>query len=204
MKTRFFPLLLISAIVISACNNSSSSTDGSTVTLSAITTNTENPTSIFLGIVDKIEEDTAFSYITKGLFEGDTVGLVIEVAKDILPGVNADDSVNEADGFRTGSITFHSAGVESDAFVSALAKLWGLGDSIYTMTSSPVKPLVFSSNKVVVDHTKPTTSSYKLFFDPESRNAGEVFFTLDNYRRFVEFQEKDSIYRVKIMQAFVE
>ncbi len=195
-------VLFLSAIFLSSCNRAGSG-DSTETTLFPITNNVENPSSIFLKLMDRTEGDTTISYAARGLYHSDTVGLVIEVSKDIPAGINADGSANEEIGFNKGWITFKSSGAESDRFISALAELWQVND-IEKMTSSPIQPLTFSSNKTAVNHDKPATSSFKLFFDEASNTPGEIFFTFDTYRRSIEFQEKDQRYRSTIVRTFAE
>lgn len=198
--------MLLSIILLASCNNASTSGGGSkpeTAKLLPITHNLENPTSIFLNIVDKKEEATSSSYIAKGLYQDDTVGLIIEINKNIPAGINDDGSPNEKEGFKKGAVTFKKSGVESDLFVSALAKLWKI-DGIEKMKTAPIQPLAFFSNKKPIDLNKPSTNSFKLFFDEDSKDPGEIFFTLDTYKRSIEFQEKDPQYRSAIAHAFGE
>lgn len=197
--------ILLSIILISSCTNAPTSDEGNakTTELISIVRNPQNPTSIFLDLVDKTEGDTSVSYVAKGVYQNDTVGFIVEVAKNIPAGINSDGSVNEKDGFKTGVITFKKSGVESDLFVAALGKLWHVSD-IDKMKMEPIQPLVFSSNKKPVNLNKPSTSSFKLFFDKDSSTPGEVFFTFDTYKRSIEFQEKDAQHRATIAGAFAE
>jgi hypothetical protein len=197
--------ILLSIILISSCTNAPTSDEGNakTTELISIVRNPQNPTSIFLDLVDKTEGDTSVSYVAKGVYQNDTVGFIVEVAKNIPAGINNDGSVNEKDGFKTGVITFKKSGVESDLFVAALGKLWHVSD-IDKMKMEPIQPLVFSSNKKPVNLNKPSTSSFKLFFDKDSSTPGEVFFTFDTYKRSIEFQEKDAQHRATIAGAFAE
>ena len=197
--------ILLSIILISSCTNSTTSDEGNAkaTELVSIVRNPQNPSSIFLDLVDKTEGDTSVSYAAKGLYQNDTVGFIVEVAKNIPAGINNDGSVNEKDGFKTGVITFKKSGVESDLFVAALGKLWHVSD-IDKMKTDLIQPLVFSSNKKPINLNKPSTSSFKLFFDKGSSTPGEVFFTFDTYKRSIEFQEKDAQHRSTIAGAFAE
>lgn len=197
--------ILLSIALLSSCNNASTSgeSNGETTKLVPIVRNSENPSSIFLGLVDKVEGDTSISYVAKGLYQDDTVGFIVEVGKTIPAGINSDGSVNEKDGFKMGAITFKKSGVESDLFVSALGQLWQVS-GIDKMKTEPIQPLAFSSNKKPVNLDKSSTYSFKLFFDKNSSDPGEIFFTFDTYKRSIEFQEKDAKYRSTIAHAFAQ
>lgn len=197
--------MLLSVFLISSCNNASTSDEDRTETarLFPITNNPENPSSIFLNLLDKTEGDTSVSYIAKGLYQDDTVGFIIEVDKNIPAGVNNDGSVNEEDGFKKGSVKFKKSGAESDLFVTALAELWQV-DDIEKMKTEPIEPLAFFSNKKAIDLDRASTNSFKLFFNEDSTNPGEIFFTFDTYKRNIEFQEKDAQQRSAVARAFAE
>lgn len=197
--------LLIPLILICSCNRTSTSEDSSTAStkLVSIARNPENPSSVLLDLVDKIEGDTSISYVAKGLYQDDTVGFIVEINKNIPAGINNDGSINEQDGFKKGAIAFKKSGIESDRFVSALAKLWQV-EGIDKMKTAPIKPLSFFSNKKAINLEKSSTNSFKLFFDDTSSDPGEIFFTLDTYKRSIEFQEKDAQHRSTIAHAFAE
>ncbi|SEK18171.1 hypothetical protein [Parapedobacter koreensis] len=195
-------MLLCSVSLMASCNNVSQSGDERTKKLSSMTHDTENPTSIFLTLLDKTVNATTISYVAKGIYKNDTVGLLIEVDKDIPAGINADGSVNEAAGFKKGAIKFIKSGAESDRFVAALGELWQVND--VAAMKSAIEPLVFSSNKKAFNEDKPSTNNFKLFFDEEAPIPGELFFTLDTYKHLVQFQEKNAQYRSQIVHAFAE
>lgn len=161
---------------------------------------TENP-AVFLSLVKSTETDSSVVYTAKSLRDQDTIGIQIEVNKDIPAGVYADGGINEENGFTQGTITFSSIGEESDGFVEALAAAYeqpsGSG-----MTSSTLQPHVFSSNKTVVDLTENGTYSFKLSFENSLGEGAEVFATLDLFRRAFEFRAKDVEQHPLILSAF--
>lgn len=162
---------------------------------------TENP-AVFLSLVRSTETDSSVVYIAKSLHDQDTIGLQIEVNKDIQAGVYADGEVNEERGFSQGTIKFSTIGEESNRFVAALAAAYkqaaGKG-----MTSSTLQPHVFSSNKTVVDLTDNGTYSFKLSFENSLGEGAEVFATLDLFRRAFEFRAKDVEQHSLILSAFI-
>lgn len=198
--------LLLLITTLASCNNNPKNVDKAkteTVKLFPIVKNTDNPSLIYLSLTDKKEGDTSIAYLAKGLYQQDTVSFLVEVSKNIPAGINKDGSVNQKEGFKTGSITFKSAGASSDAFVTALATLWKV-DGIKKMRTVPIQPLAFSSNKNPFDPNKPSTNSFKLFFNAHSTAPGELFFTFDTYKRSIQFQEKDTDQRNAIVHALGE
>ncbi|MFC3196387.1 hypothetical protein ACFOET_02050 [Parapedobacter deserti] len=195
----------LSIFFLWSCNNAPKSEDDTmgAVQLLPIVNNEETAASIFLKLLDKTDGDTSISYAAKALYRDDTVGIIIEVDKDVPAGINPDGSVNEETGFRKGTIKFKKSGKESDRFVAALAQLWQI-EGINSMKGQAVQPLAFSSNKTTINHNKPSTSSFKLFFNEDSPVPGEVFFTFDTYKRMVEFQVKSPSHRSSILAALAE
>lgn len=194
------------AVLLAACSNTSktgSESNSNTARLTSITHGAQNPAYITLRLLDRTDGETTISYAAKGLFNEDTVGFLIEVDKNIPAGIGADGQLDEKAGFKTGSIQFVRSGAESDRFVAALGELWNVNDAV-RMKTKPVQPLVFSSNRSAVDLDKSFTYSFKLFFDADMPVPGEVFFTLDTYKKTIEFQEKDAEYRSQIVHSFSE
>ncbi len=196
-------VILLSAALLAACSNNPKSDSRGRTPLVSITHSPENASYISLRLSDRTDGDATISFVARGLHNEDTVGFIVEVDKNIPAGIGSDGQVDEEAGFQTGSIRFVRSGAESDRFVSALAELWGV-EGASQMKSQPIQPLVFSSNRVPVNLDKSFTYSFKLFFEEDAPVPGEVFFTLDTYRRTVEFQEKGTQYRSQIVQAFAE
>jgi len=191
---------------LAACGNTpKSGNDGTSnsTPLVSITHGPRNPTYITLRLLDRTDQETTVSYAAKGLFNEDTVGLIVEVDKNIPAGISFDGKVDEKAGFKTGSIKFIRSGEESDRFVAALGEIWNV-NGVTRMKTQPIQPLVFSSNRAEVNLDKSSTYSFKLFFGADAPVPGEVFFTLDTYKKTVEFQEKDAVYRSQIVRTFAE
>src|SRR5690606_15130926 len=129
----------------------------------------------------------------------------VSVDREIEAGI-AEDGLPKKTGFREGTIKFLSAGEESDKFVQRLAELWNVDlDSLGSnkFSNAPIVPLAFSSSKKPVDQTSPTTNNFKLFFELNSERPGEIFFTLDLYKKGIQFQEKDASHRQQIIKGFL-
>jgi len=198
-------ITLLSVALLASCGNpsKSDSDNADAAPLFNITRNPQKPTYIALRLLDRTDGDTSIVYAARGLYNQDTVGFTVAMDKDIPAGVNSDGSVNEDSGFKTGTITFIKSGPESDRFVAALATLWNV-EGVTQMKAQPIQPLAFSSNRIPVDHNKPFTYGFKLFFQQNAPVPGEVFFTFDTYKKTIEFQEKDIQYRTQIVYAFAE
>lgn len=201
---QIFSLFALS-ILLTSCGGPSNtgSNNADSMPLFEIVNNPENAQHVTLRLVERIEGDTAMTYVARGLYGSDTVGFDIEMDRQIVAGINADGSVNEETGFTTGTIIFKRSGPESDRFATALATLWNIND-VSRMKPTPISPLVFSSNRTDVDHDKSFTYSFKLFFAPDASVPGEVFFTFDTFKKTIDFQEKGRQYRSQIVHSFGE
>lgn len=202
MKTLKNALLFFSmAILLSACAGNSSKDQDQGPTVLELTGSGSYFKSIFLTITEVAETDSNYLYTLKATHGNDTVGFSLALSKDIPAGVYEDGSVNQTDGFKTGTVKFIRSGVESDRFLQVLSSIWETTPKSTEFSSEPVSPLVFSSNLAPFDGSKPGTNSFKLFFDLNAMEPGELFLTHDtNYNR-IELQEKDASFREVILNA---
>lgn len=199
---KHFPIfsLLLALIVMASCGGVQEGREGTNDDL--IHLKGASDKSVYLTIVEQIEQDTTHLFKVKAVHEGDTVGFDVLMAKEIAAGINDDGTVNQDAGFVNGNIQFLRSGEESDRFVAAMAGIWDIQVPEQTFSSNPVIPLVFSSNKEAVDYTKPSTSNFKLFLHPEIDEPGELNFTLDTYLRRIEIQVMDTVFYQEILNAF--
>ncbi len=193
-------LLFVAAIMAAACSGNKQSEGDDAPRVLSLTGSGQYNKSLFLSIVDQTEQDTSFLYTVKGAFNGDTVGFYVSLDKEIPAGIDAEGSAT-MDGFKTGSIKFLRSGDESDRFIAVLASIWETEPAGNSFSAEAVLPLVFSSNNKAVDFSKPATHNFKLFFDPDAAEPGEIFFTHDTYHQRIELQEKDPAYRQIILDA---
>ncbi|KGE13581.1 hypothetical protein [Sphingobacterium deserti] len=197
---------VISSITIGCGNQSGSETkkdskDSAGAELGQfVNTDTENP-SVYFYLGNTQETDTSVMYTAKSLYESDTVGLQIEVSKNIQAGVGADGNPDEKDGFKKGVIKFSSLGKQSDAFVQSLGKVYGK-PADGKMVTTAITPLVFSSNKQAVDLSKNGTYSFKLFMENKVGAEAEVFAILDLYRRLFELKARDTTQFDRVLSSF--
>lgn len=122
----------------------------------------EIPT-VFLSLVKTEKTDSSVVYTAKSLNDKDTIGVNVEVINNLPAGIFLDGNPNNDRGFTPGAMKFSSIGSQSDAFVRALAQVYGLPAG-GAMTKSTLLPLVFSSNKKVVNLDGTDTYTFKLFF----------------------------------------
>lgn len=195
----FIGLVLVACTSRNNTNDSKESVDG--LPLKQVINNKELANQHFyLSFTEQQETDTSIVYLVKSLFEDDTVGLQIEVNKDIQPGIDKDGKPT-VDGFTQGNIRISSIGIESDNFLKALSSTFDI-PSTNKMTEKSIIPTAFSSNSEVVDLNKPGTYRFKLFLDNSEGDPAEVFAVLDTYRKIFELSEKDSSYRKLLISAF--
>lgn len=164
------------------------------------TSTTDNP-AVYLSLVKSTETDSSMVYVGKSLNDKDTLGLQIEIIKDISAGIFEDGNVNEENAFHEGAIKFSSVGGESDRFVKAIAALYEQPIDA-GMTDATLEPLVFSSNKTVVDLTGNGTYAFKLFFANSVGEEAEVFAELNLYNRSFKMWAKDAAQYPGILSAF--
>ena len=155
---------------------------------------------LFLRFVSETETDSSKIFVAKSLFDKDTVGLQVEVLKNIKPGINAEGKPIE-EGFVKGQIKLSSIGEQSDALVKAFGTLFNKQTS-GVMTKETLLPTVFSSNKVDVDLSKQATYSFKLFFENVEGAPAEIFATVDTYRKSFELSEINDTHRGQLISAF--
>lgn len=199
--------VMMLASTLTGCGNNQKSNESTTE--DALTANlgqyiatstTDNP-AIFLSLVKSTETDSSMVYVGKSLNDKDTLALQIEIIKDIPAGVFGDGEVNEEKAFHEGAIKFSSVGEESDNFVKAVAALYEQ-PADNGMTDAILEPLVFSSNKTVVDLTGNGTYAFKLFFANSFGEEAEVFSELNLYNRSFKMWAKDAEQYPRILSAF--
>ena len=139
-------------------------------------------------------------YIAKSVVDNDTVGLKIEVINGLNAGIFLDGTVNNDRGFHKGGMKISSIGKESDHFVAALAKLYGLTSSAQ-FSGQTLLPLTFSSNKKNLDLGSNETYSFKLFFPNKLGEEAEAFVVLDLYRNLFDITARDSSQYARLISA---
>ncbi|MFZ4262681.1 hypothetical protein ACFRAE_11605 [Sphingobacterium sp. HJSM2_6] len=207
MKKLAIVLCLSIGLSISSCNQAAKQADGQSeahgsAKLVALTNSTSaDKVHLYFQINETNQTDSSVIYEAKSQYKEDTVGLKVEVLKNIVPGLNVDGSPNGEVGFHKGSVRISSIGAASDNLVKGLGELFQMPTTA-KMTSETLNPLVFSSNKDAVDLSKASTYSFKYFFDNSTGKEAELFGVLDTYKKSFELTEKDSTYRAAILATF--
>lgn len=198
-----FGIGILAIALATSCNNASKTTDNKndSLTLKSLTNDTTAArVQLYLGFTNETETDSSKVFVCKSLYGTDTVGLQVEVLKNIQPGINNEGQPTK-DGFVDGNIKLTSIGTESNNLVTAIGQLFKLPTD-GMMTTNTLLPTVFSSNKGVVEFNNQNTYSFKLFLNNGLGEPAEMFAVLDLYRRAFELSEKDPAYRPGIIAAF--
>ncbi|MGO1243646.1 MAG: hypothetical protein ACTJHT_02160 [Sphingobacterium sp.] len=198
-------IVLLSLGVLSSCGNSGKNEDGSSkhdvkIGQYHIPSASENP-SFYLSLVKSRQTDSTVVFVAKSLREADTIGVQIEILKNMPAGITPDGMPDEDNGFTEGAIKFTSIGTNSDELVAAMAHVFKLPEE-KGMTTATLAPLAFSSNKKDADLTKNGTYTFKLFFENQIGPEAEAFVVFDTYKRLFEFRAKDSTQYKPLVSAF--
>ena len=143
--------------------------------------------------------DGTVSVVARGSLEGVVVGLIV----DVLPAWTAQELEGGGGWFYWGKLRYRSLGAESDAFVTALDRLYGLGGQPGAMT-----PLI-EVNAVGLNHdpralrTVPAKMKAFFFDDGEDERYAEVYTNIDLQAKRLEFHEKDPEYRAPLVAALL-
>lgn len=196
-----FSLLLL---FVSSCNSPGNSDQSQKDILHPLVSNTDaEKLTIYLGLKELRQTDSSIVYHASALYQEDTVGLQVEILKDIPEGIDGQGDVIEDQAFVEGGMKFTSLGQESDKFVHALQELFD-EPAENALKDFKVEPLVFSSNNRKVDLEKQATYSFKLFVFNNYGAEAELFATVDTYKKALMITEKDAIYRKNLLSAFID
>ena len=155
---------------------------------------------IFLRIVYEQELENSFVYIGKGLYNGKTVGLKVEIKKGIVAGLLASGEINKAAFYENG-IQFSSIGLESNELVKALSELYNF-PTTKQFSNFAISSTIFSLNEVNVDLSKRNYYKFKLFFHENSEDLySEMFCNINLTKGIIELHEKDEEYRENIIKV---
>jgi len=154
---------------------------------------------IFLKIVKDQKTDSSHIYTVKGLYKEQTVGLQIEVNSSIGAGI-VDGTPNVNSGIARQSVHIRSMGAESDAFVKALAELYGR-PTLKAFRQQPLSVTAFSLNETPVNLDKDGYYKLKLFLEEYDEDLySEVFLNINTEKKEIEINEKDWEYRRAIIE----
>ncbi len=154
---------------------------------------------IFLKIVKDQKTDSSHIYTVKGLYKEQTVGLQIEVNSSIGAGI-VDGKPNVNSGIARQSVHIRSMGAESDAFVKALAELYG-HPTTKAFRQQPLSVTAFSLNETPVNLDKDGYYKLKLFLEEYDEDLySEIFLNINTEKKEIEINEKDWEYRRPIIE----
>lgn len=155
---------------------------------------------IFLSIVKTIKTDSTYQYELKGLYKGAIVGLRIDVRTGIQAGISGGKPVQA--GFVKNGVSLASIGSESDAFIMALAELYGqpVPDAFSRNTLSAT---VFSLNERAVNLDANARYKLKLLFESADLYC-EAYLNIDTEKGEIELAEKDEGYREPLIKLLSE
>ena len=160
---------------------------------------------ISLKIVETNKQGNTFTYLAKGKYENKIVGLKISIQNNLKAGIN---KAGEIDGtaFNKDGISLQSIGQESDNFLHALSKIYGINSNA-KFSSKIIKSTTFPLNNNIADLNKSEYYKFKVFFndqEEENEKYAEIFININLQQNFIEFNEKDNEYRANIIKTFSE
>ena len=158
---------------------------------------------IFLKITSDVKTNTSHIYVAKGLYNGKTVGLQVEVSSNIRAGI-VNGEIDGKSGFAHNAVQLKSLGQESDELVKALAELYKQATD-KGFTKQTVSATAFSLNEKPVNLDKNDYYKLKLFFEENNEKLySEVFLNINTEKREIEIHEKDEDYREPIIKVWTE
>ncbi|WP_417761635.1 hypothetical protein [Shewanella sp.] len=140
----------------------------------------------------------AFEIEVKGKLEGANVGFAIE----LLPSWEANPIEGVAN-FYWGEAFFKSTGRESEAFISALADLYGATISHIVIPNKVYAKVVgLDCNP---EQLETTPCRMKFFFNSDGAEElySEVFINVDLAANMLQFNEKDVGYRAPLLRSLM-
>ena len=156
---------------------------------------------IFLHIIEIKEDDNWVSFLCKGLYNGDEVGVKVLVKKDMKAGLLPTEEINQEAFYRDG-ICFYSIGASSDNLLKALSTLYGFPTD-KSFLESVIGAITFSLNLNDFDLTKKEKYNFKMFFNDESETMYcEMYCNIDLDKMIIELHEKDQEYRENLIKTF--
>ena len=158
---------------------------------------------IFLKITSDIKTNTSHVYVAKGLYNGKTVGLQVEISSNIKAGI-VNGEIDGKSGFAYNAVQLKSLGQESDELVKALAELYKqTTDKCFTKQT--ISATAFSLNEKPVNLDKNGYYKLKLFFEENNENLySEVFLNINTEKQEIEIHEKDEDYREPIIKVWTK
>jgi hypothetical protein len=152
-----------------------------------------------LPLIDFRVRADAYRTVAKGLLDGTIVGIDVEIGSHWDPKPTEHEDVT----FYWGSVTLRSIGPESDALVTALARLYGIPSTAPRMLPEiRAEAVGLASDPRLIESERV---KMKLFFHSDNNDRyAEVFLNIDRRAQLVELHEKDQEYRKNLLRALTE
>jgi hypothetical protein len=153
-------------------------------------------------IAERTETPDHYRLKLRASFEGQVVGMDVDVIKNIQGAFNSDYSLQKERVYRSG-VVFRRTGPESDRLVAALASQYGQPKSGIQMISAESFTAIALHEGTLDMEQQPV--KIKIFgrdSEPYDESAYyESFFNLDLKNGFVFWNEKDQEYRRPLIRA---
>jgi len=150
-----------------------------------------------------LKSDKNFHYFNLlAAYKGKTVGLAVNLVREIGPGLDSDMNLIPEHVYRQG-VTFRSLGQASDDLITALGELYG-------QKGKPLRMVQEETFTMIALHKENTDLErhdvHMKIFGRDSESFGEddyyeSFFNVDLPNGFASWNEKDREYRAPLMKA---
>ena len=182
--------------------NKTKNTDSNLSEILRVQNQEEGFNDISLKIIETNKQGETYTYLAKGKFENKIVGLKISIKNNLQAGIKK----GEIDGtaFKKDGISFQSIGQESDNFLQAISKIYGIKSNC-KFSNKIIKSTIFPLNQSIANLNQPEYYKFKVFFnddEEENENYAEIFININLEQNFIEFNEKDNEYRANIIKTF--
>jgi len=147
--------------------------------------------------VQKVEQrkDGTRSVVVQGSLDGQAIGFAVE----FRPNWKAKRLDGSGQSVYWGSGRFVSTGGDTDRFVAALARLYGLRAADRQAKSSVEAEVVGLADDPALMPTAPTRMKFFFQGDGSEAHYSEVFINTDLQRGVLQFNEKDQEYRTPLV-----
>jgi hypothetical protein len=199
--TAYFKLTLAIAFITSllACSPGTTTKTDQLEEITSRTDTTEGFSDIYLKIISDQSKDSVHIYLAKGLHNGKTVGIQLEVKSNMPAGLTPEGGMGE-NGFIQNPVTFLSIGKESNELLKALSELYKV-PTTNLFAKQVTASSGFSLNQKIADLNVPGHYKFKLFFESET-DVPELYFNVNTAEGIIELFEKDPEYRSALLDVF--
>jgi hypothetical protein len=153
-------------------------------------------------IVERTETPDRYRLKLRASYEGQVVGMDVDVIKNIQGAFNPDYSLQKERVYRSG-VVFRRTGPESDRLVAALARQYGQPKSgIQMISEEPFTAIALHGGSLDMEQQPVKIKIFGRDGEPFDQDAYyESYFNLDLKNGFVFWNEKDQEYRRPLIRA---